>query len=301
MLIDSHYYLSWKQYSHLKDNTIRAYTNDLRKFEVFLIHYGYIGELDFNKFYYFKESDEYSPIDKGFIDEYINYLMLNLKATKHMLYDNIVSLKSFFGVLSNLNIIVSNPMKNYKNPYYERELIDRSMSIAESKRLLKTALMVDPFLRQTYLLVLLMLTTGLRNSEVTCLTRSQIDLERNIIYVDRGTKRTSQFVSMTPALAQEFSRYFSHPEYQCWEENYCNLVFFNNGRGLYLQGLNALLKTISLKAGIDRRVSAHTLRHTTAYLMQLSGIDVSIIQKQLRHKHISTTIRYLPTLTIEDK
>jgi integrase len=46
-------------------------------------------------------------------------------------------------------------------------------------------------------------------------------------------------------------------------------------------------------AGITRRVHAHGLRHTMASELREEGLDIGIISKQLGHRSITTTARYL--------
>ena len=57
--------------------------------------------------------------------------------------------------------------------------------------------------------------------------------------------------------------------------------------------VRSLLPRLARKAGIDKRVHAHGLRHTMAVELRQEGVDVGIISKQLGHSNISTTSRYL--------
>ncbi|ALC85581.1 hypothetical protein AM499_06910 [Bacillus sp. FJAT-22090] len=296
ILLDSEYYKSWEKYSYLKPISIRTYTVELKKFEQYLSNCGYQGDLDFDNFFFFEESNEYAPIDKEFIDNYLDYLRDELSASNHILYDNIVYLRNFFGFLKSMNKIKSNPMAYYKNNYYERKLVDRSLSINECKNVLRAALKNDPFFRQDYTLLLLMMTTGLRNREVRYICLDQICFERGVIIVDRGQKKSANVVYMPTSLKNELNRYLSHPTFKEWSKNGNQLIFFKDSKMLSYDKLNNLIKKISQDAGITRNVSTHTFRHTTAYLMQTAGIDISIIQRQLRHVSIATTLRYLPPM-----
>ena len=64
-----------------------------------------------------------------------------------------------------------------------------------------------------------------------------------------------------------------------------------------------MLKRLAARAGIDKRVHAHGLRHTHAAQLRAEGIDIAIISRQLGHASISTTARYLdhiaPTAVID--
>lgn len=103
---------------------------------------------------------------------------------------------------------------------------------------------------------------------------------------------------MPDSLVDELKRYLQHPSYHEWLKSGRREVFFENYRPLTKNSLNKIIKQLCQKALIQKNVSAHCFRHTTAYLMQCSGIDLSIIQRQLRHKKLSTTLRYLPPVDV---
>jgi integrase/recombinase XerD len=58
-----------------------------------------------------------------------------------------------------------------------------------------------------------------------------------------------------------------------------------------------LLKRLAVKAGIEKRVHPHGLRHTFANELRLAGADVVTISKLLGHSSIAVTVRYLDHLT----
>ena len=57
--------------------------------------------------------------------------------------------------------------------------------------------------------------------------------------------------------------------------------------------IRVLLPRLARKAGIDKRVHAHGLRHTHAAQLRVEGVDIGIISKQLGHRSIATTAHYL--------
>ena len=57
--------------------------------------------------------------------------------------------------------------------------------------------------------------------------------------------------------------------------------------------IRVLLPRLGRKAGIERRVHAHGFRHTHAAQLRAEGVDIGIISKQLGHRSIATTARYL--------
>lgn len=293
LLLDSPYYANWEKHTHLKDSAIYAYSRQFMKFEQYL-SLDFEGELDFDKFYYDTVSETYRPIDTECIDGYIQFLKNRFQASKNTIFNNIVYLKHFFTLLHGLGMIKQNPMKNFPNPYYERRIIDRSLSIGECQRLFQAALKADPFVRNYFILFLLMTTTALRNREIIQLTLEQIDFERRVIMVNKGQKTTSEVVYIPDSLVDELERYIHHLVVVEWLKSGHSEVFFENNRPLSKEALNRIIKNFCLDAGIQKKVTAHSFRHTTAYLMQTSGIDIIAIKRQLRHKQLSTTLRYVP-------
>jgi site-specific recombinase XerD len=65
------------------------------------------------------------------------------------------------------------------------------------------------------------------------------------------------------------------------------------GKALSAGYVRRLLPALARIAGIHKRVHAHGLRHTHAAQLREEGLDVGIISKQLGHRSILTTIRYL--------
>ena len=65
------------------------------------------------------------------------------------------------------------------------------------------------------------------------------------------------------------------------------------GQPLQSRYCRALLARLGTKAGIEKRVHPHGLRHTGAAELRAEGVDIGIISRQLGHSSIATTSRYL--------
>jgi site-specific recombinase XerD len=66
-----------------------------------------------------------------------------------------------------------------------------------------------------------------------------------------------------------------------------------SGGALSPRYVRAMLNRMAARAGIERRVHPHGLRHTHAAELERDGVSVTVIQKQLGHKSLSTTQIYL--------
>lgn len=76
-----------------------------------------------------------------------------------------------------------------------------------------------------------------------------------------------------------------------------------SGEPMKVAYVNAMLKRIAKRAGIERRVHSHAFRHSHAYELASEGVPVHIIKDQLGHASLETTFRYInhlnPTERIE--
>ncbi|MET3846974.1 site-specific integrase [Paenibacillus sp. OAE614] len=296
IILSTHYYKQWYNHSHVAQTTKAAMTNELRRLEDFLIQTGFPAEekINFDRFYYDPTTEVYEPFDEEMIDNYILHLKMK-NSSDNLLYNSIVYLRSFFKFLKAANLIKHNPVAFYRNSHYKRPIRNKWLSVDECNKLLHLAINKDPDLKQDYVLLLLMISTGLRNSEITNLCYHQIDFERDVIYVDKGHKTTASTVYMTNTLKRVLKEYTNHPDYKKRLSNGNQRLFYTDtGREHSPASLNIKIKKLCKNAGITHvNVSPHSFRFTCARLMFESEISLVTIQRQLRHKYLATTLRYL--------
>jgi integrase/recombinase XerD len=295
ILFQSKYYKIW--YNHVPLTSKEHVIRELRKFDKFLVREDYKGELDFDQFHgSLRNVGVYRPIQESFIDKFVEYLSNDCKASKGVLYNVISSLKNFFRFLYEIDLIQHNPMEDYPNPYYDRPIKNTALSKEECIALLRAAIDKDPFFRQEFVLIWLMLVTGLRNSEVRYLTRQKVNFENNIINIDVKQKTNARSVGITDALLVEINRYINHTSYDAWKEQGNDYLFFCKNKQITIKKLSDIVKDLSERAKLSRKVTPHDLRRTAGYLMQSSGMHIMEIQRQLGHELTATTLRYTPSL-----
>lgn len=129
-------------------------------------------------------------------------------------------------------------------------------------------------------------SSGLRISELLNLKREDIDPDRKVIYV-RGGKGRKDRVTLLSPLAYEFLiHYLDAYKPVTW------LFESPTGSQYSARSVNNFINVIAKKAGILKRVSAHTLRHSFATHLLEHGTDLRYIQTLLGHENSKTTERY---------
>ncbi|MBL8746453.1 MAG: phage integrase family protein [Phycisphaerae bacterium] len=144
-------------------------------------------------------------------------------------------------------------------------------------------------------LIVVLYRTGLRITEALALEPKDLDLEGGAVRVLRGKGGRSRTVGIDPGAAAVVGEWLAVREAWVAEDRSRAAAVFcqRDGRRLESSYIRVLVPRLSGKAGIEKRVHAHGLRHTHAAELRAEGVDIGIISKQLGHRCISTTARYL--------
>ncbi len=128
---------------------------------------------------------------------------------------------------------------------------------------------------------------GLRASEVVSLKLADIDSERMVIRVEQGKGRKDRYAMLCEHLLHLLRAYWKASRPQGWLFPGQNPV-----NPLTTRQLNRAFHGAKAAAGIDKRVSLHTLRHCFATHLMEQNVDIRVIQVLLGHKKLDTTARY---------
>lgn len=203
---------------------------------------------------------------------------------------SIASLKSFYGYMLAAHSILANPAKGFTPSKLERKLPE----ILSSKE-------VDLFLDQPDVsdekgcrdkaMLELLYATGIRVSELISLDIHDINLVLGFIRcTGKGKER---IVPLYKAAVRALSTYIERVRPQLLEEPHEPALFVNmNGERMSRQGFWKIVKFYQEKAGIDKDITPHTLRHSFAAHLLENGADLKSIQEMLGHADISSTQIY---------
>ena len=133
---------------------------------------------------------------------------------------------------------------------------------------------------------------GLRVSEVATLKVSDIDSQRMLIRVEQGKGSKDRFVMLSPHLLDLLRAWWKAARPQGW-------LFPGQNRvnPLTTRQLRHACKAAAHMAGIGKRVSPHTLRHSFATHLIEHNVDIRVIQVLLGHAKLDTTALYTRVAT----
>jgi integrase/recombinase XerD len=128
---------------------------------------------------------------------------------------------------------------------------------------------------------------GLRASETVKLKVCDIDSGRMVIRVEHGKGGKDRYVMLSAQLLAILRTYWRLARPRHW------LFPGRDGiKPIDVQVLHSACRSACRAAGLDKRVTVHTLRHSFATHLLESGTDIRIIQILLGHANLSTTARY---------
>jgi site-specific recombinase XerD len=133
---------------------------------------------------------------------------------------------------------------------------------------------------------------GLRVSEVVNLKVTDIDSSRMLIRVEQGKGAKDRYVMLSPQLLGILRSYWRLTRPVRW-------LFPGRDadHSLHPTVLQGACRSARAAAGLDKRVTVHTLRHSFATHLLESGTDIRIIQALLGHNSLQTTARYTQVTT----
>jgi len=200
------------------------------------------------------------------------------------------SLKQFYRYLVENNHVRSNPVTPFAAPkiaryhpaYLMPQEIERIIEAADQNTVAGT---------RNRAIVELLYGSGLRISELLELKLRDIEFEAGFVRVlGKGNKQ--RLVPLGGYSARSLETYFQKRE-AAKPAQRSNYVFVNRMGGKFSRtGLWKIIKKLVNQAGITRKVTPHTFRHSFATHMLEGGADLRIVQEMLGHADISTTQIY---------
>ena len=133
---------------------------------------------------------------------------------------------------------------------------------------------------------------GLRISEALALYPKDIDAKEGTIRVLHGKGDKCRVVGIDPQALAVIEKWLDKRkslDINGHHRLFCTL----KGKPVQTVYVRNMMKSKARKAGIEKRVHPHGLRHSCASDLRQEGVDIGVISKQLGHSSIATTAHYL--------
>jgi len=259
----------------LARNTLTAYRTDLLQYGEFLARRT-LGPADA------------SPAD---VSEFLAELATVAGCSAATINRKAACLRSFYRHLRRQEIVSEDPTANLTAPRRGRKL-PQVLSLGEVKKLLEGASGTEPIDLRDRALLEVMYASGLRASEATGLEVTDADLRRGFVRA-QGKGSKERIVPLGREASRALERYLRRGRPELVGSSGERKLFVNfRGGPLTRQGLYKIIRRHARAAGLDGKMSPHTLRHTFATHLLAGGCDLRSVQEMLGHADIATTQMY---------
>ncbi len=256
----------------LTENTLAAYGSDLRIFSKWLQSKTVIEA---------EESDIASFMESRY------KLGLGSRSTARFLS----SLKRFYGYLHRENSITKDPTELIEAPRIGQTLPE-SLSETDIDLLLEAPEITDALGFRDKVMLELLYATGLRVSELITLKFEQVNFRQGFVRV-MGKGNKERLVPVGEQAMDWLEQYMQGMRLVILAERQSDFLFVTKrGSGMTRQAFWHIIKRYAKKAGIEKHLSPHTLRHAFATHLLNHGADLRVVQLLLGHSDLSTTQIY---------
>ncbi len=258
--------------SGLSDNTLAAYGSDLRIFSKWLKNKSAVEA---------EESDIASFMESRY------KLGIGSRSAARFLS----SLKRFYGYLYREGRLTSDPTELIEAPHIGRTLPD-SLSETDVDLLLEAPEITDALGFRDKVMLELLYATGLRVSELIALKFDQVNFRQGFVRVT-GKGNKERLVPVGEQAMEWLEQYMQGMRLDILAERQSDFLFVTKrGSGMTRQAFWHIIKRYAKKAGIEKHLSPHTLRHAFATHLLNHGADLRVVQLLLGHSDLSTTQIY---------
>ena len=255
-------------------NTEISYQRDLRKLEQYLEQQGV---------------DRADQMTATNLNSYILYMEKNGFAPSTV-SRSIASIKAFSHYLLVQGVLKEDISQTLKSPRIEKKMPE-ILSIEEIDRLLAQPSGKNPKDVRDRAMLELLYATGIRVSELIELDVDDLNLYAGVLHC--ASKGKERVIPLYPAAIRALEEYLRNVRPQLINEPDETALFVNmSGDRMSRQGFWKLIKYYQEKAGIQKDITPHTLRHSFAAHLLENGADLRSIQEMMGHADISSTQIY---------
>ena len=259
---------------HASANTLSSYIRDLTQFQSWLIA---------------NNAADLRKVKKDTINEYLLYMNHNGKSPATVTRST-ASIKSFYNYMVQTGAVRTNPAKSVVAMKVERKYPE-ILTNREVELFLEQPKCVDEKGFRDHAMLELLYATGIRVSELIALDIGDLNLPAGFIRCSNGKKE--RIIPLYHGAVKALQDYIKGVRPQLIADTEETALFVNmNGERMSRQGFWKIIKHYQEKAGIQKDITPHTLRHSFAVHLLENGADLRAIQEMLGHADISSTQIY---------
>ncbi|MBS1240779.1 MAG: Tyrosine recombinase xerC [Gemmatimonadetes bacterium] len=229
-------------------------------------------------------------VSRVFLREFI-YALKDMGLEPATIRRQVSAIHTYFGFLLSEGIISEDPSDRLETPKRWRTLPE-VLTIPEIEAMLASPTVADPLGWRDRALLELGYGAGLRVSELCGITLSDLVLSEGLVRVlGKGSKE--RLVPIGRQVVGAVSVYLNTTRVTLDRGKTLGHLLLNaRGQPLSRVGAWGIVKQHAERAGIQKRVTPHTLRHTFATHLLEGGADLRAVQEMLGHADLSTTQIY---------
>ena len=201
------------------------------------------------------------------------------------------SFRRFFRYLVREGLLREDPTSQIAMPKIGRSL-PKSLTEDEVEALLAAPEVTDPLGHRDRTMLEVLYATGLRVSELVALAHSQVNLNQGVIRIV-GKGNRERLIPLGEESVRWLAEFVRGPRAEILLERQTDYLFpTRRGDRMTRQAFWHIIKRYARKAGIQKELSPHTLRHAFATHLLNHGADLRVVQMLLGHSDLSTTQIY---------
>jgi integrase/recombinase XerC len=253
--------------------TIRAYGDDLQQF------LGWVGEnrVDWDL------PKRFGRVDiEGFMSALAGQRMTGVTRVRKL-----AAIRKFFTFLEENKVISVNPAITVKGA--RREQKEPGILYKEQYKALLYEASDHP---RDYAIIMTFLQTGIRLSELANLAIEDVDVDHKLLTVRQGKGKKDRQIPLVDEVVKALRNYLRYRNTELvLDDEICFLA--KNGTSLNVSSVKYIVAKYVKQAGIRKKVSVHTLRHTFGAHKADKQMGIATLQELMGHKKKETTLKYI--------
>lgn len=256
-------------------NTVASYLRDIRQFSAWLSG---------------STQADLLSVEQGTVSEYLTYLQ-SCGRSGATASRTLASLKNFYAYLQSSGFVETSPVSGEIRVERGEKKLPQVLTGKEVELLLAQPACVDTKGYRDKAMLEVMYATGIRVTELIELDIDNVNLDLGIIKCT--SVRKSRVIPLYPAALRALTVYIRDVRSVMLADPSERALFVNvSGARMSRQGFWKILKYYQTKAGIEKEITPHTLRHSFAVHLLENGADLGSLQELMGHCDISSTQVY---------